>query len=207
MSRKRKKTNKRKARGILKRTSKYSTDKKSKDLRSNRVSRPAKEYSNDESVRDKRVETLRKKIDTEYTKNSPNMEKIYDLSIKIDSIYKERRGTFQSTYPVSSKDFMHPGENYPASSRNQRKIYRKSVVDEQERRRVPSKDPTRLRWGPVEVEPRQPSPVNIVAATFIPPQPRTWGQFALQTLGFRTGTGTKKRKKKSKSKSKSKSRS
>ncbi len=191
----RKKTSKRKARGILKRNSKYTSKKPSSALRDKKMPMPIRQLQDDFEFRQKRTKQVLRQIEAEQDRDK--LDKLYT---KLDELHKPSRAAFQEGLFYHGPNFFMHGEELAKATQREKNRYRDTVISASKNLGPPS-PPKRsdgfrkVRWGnDDEISPPQP-PV------------RTWGQFALQTLGLGKGKGTKKQGKKRKAKGKSKSKS
>ena len=188
----RKKTSKRKARGILKRNSKYTSKKPSSALRDKKMPMPIRQLQDDFEFRQKRTKQVLRQIEAEQDRDK--LDKLYT---KLDELHKPSRGAFQEGLFYHGPNFFMHGEELVKTTQRAKDRYRANVIEAANAQRSPDNSarlPT-IRWEDENS----------------PPQPpvRTWGQFALQTLGLGKGKGkgTKKQRKKRKSKGKGKAKS
>jgi hypothetical protein len=193
----RKKTSKRKARGILKRKSNHTSKNPDSSLRDPKIPAPRRQLQDDFEFRQKRTKQLLRQIDTEQDKpmHEQNQNKLETLYTKLDELHKPSRGAFQEGLFYHGPNFFMHGEELTKATQRAKDRYRANVIEVANAQRSPDNSimlPT-IRWEDENSPPQ--------------PQVRTWGQFALQTLGLGKGKGTKKQGKKRKAKGKAKGKS
>jgi hypothetical protein len=193
----RKKTSKRKARGILKRKSNHTSKNPGSSLRDTKIPAPKRQLHDDYESRKKRAKRLITQIDDEQSKSieKQDQEKLDSLYVRLDELSKPSRGAFQEGLFYHGPNLFMHGEELTKATQRAKDRYRANVIEVANAQRSPDNSimlPT-IRWEDENSPPQ--------------PQVRTWGQFALQTLGLGKGKGTKKQGKKRKAKGKAKGKS
>ena len=163
-------------------------------MRDTKIPAPRRQLHDDFEFRQKRTKQLLRQIDTEQDKpmHEQNQNKLETLYTKLDELHKPSRGAFQEGLFYHGPNFFMHGEELVKTTQRAKDRYRANVIQVANAQRSPDNSARlpKIRWEDENS----------------PPQPpvRTWGQFALQTLGLGKGKGTKKQGKKRKAKGKGK---